>query len=175
MSGAICRLATSLVHLYQYGLRSIIVQDSTDGFAPLTGQLMPILSPKGRNSNCTFNKLWEHVPLHSQFPIFLVKSSNSYQRNPKCEAAHPIPPPQIKEAVPCKEHSSPCSNERISNFIFCIFSCYLCRQRKTKCDRILPRCGFCIKAKVECQYVSKPKKRGLRAGYVSQLESRIGK
>ncbi len=51
--------------------------------------------------------------------------------------------------------------------------CFLCRQRKTKCDRTLPSCGFCLKAKVECQYVPKPKKRGLRAGYVSELESRI--
>ena len=51
--------------------------------------------------------------------------------------------------------------------------CFLCRQRKTKCDRTLPSCGFCVKAKAECQYVPKPKKRGLRAGYVSELESRI--
>lgn len=52
--------------------------------------------------------------------------------------------------------------------------CYLCRQRKTKCDRKLPRCGYCIKAKVNCQYVAQPKKRGLRAGYVSELEARLG-
>lgn len=38
----------------------------------------------------------------------------------------------------------------------------------------MPSCGFCIKAKVKCQYVAKPRKRGLRAGYVSELESRIG-
>ncbi|EXJ57844.1 uncharacterized protein A1O5_12402 [Cladophialophora psammophila CBS 110553] len=52
--------------------------------------------------------------------------------------------------------------------------CHLCRQRKTKCDRRLPHCSFCVKAKVRCQYVTKTKKRGLRAGYVSQLENRIG-
>ncbi|ETN43660.1 uncharacterized protein HMPREF1541_02819 [Cyphellophora europaea CBS 101466] len=51
--------------------------------------------------------------------------------------------------------------------------CFLCRQRKTKCDRTLPSCGFCLKAKVDCQYVPKPNKRGLRAGYVSQLENRL--
>ncbi|KAK4942171.1 hypothetical protein LTR10_018063 [Elasticomyces elasticus] len=51
--------------------------------------------------------------------------------------------------------------------------CHLCRQRKTKCDRILPKCGFCVKAQVNCKYVAKPNKRGLRAGYVSQLESRL--
>lgn len=52
--------------------------------------------------------------------------------------------------------------------------CYLCRQRKTKCDRKLPRCGYCVKAKINCQYVAQPKKRGLRAGYVSELEARLG-
>lgn len=52
--------------------------------------------------------------------------------------------------------------------------CYLCRQRKTKCDRKLPSCGFCLKAKVNCRYVAQPKKRGLRAGYVSELEARLG-
>ena len=51
--------------------------------------------------------------------------------------------------------------------------CHLCRQRKTKCDRTLPSCGFCVKAKVKCEYVARPKKRGLRAGYVSELEGRI--
>ncbi|KAK5093142.1 hypothetical protein LTR70_004923 [Exophiala xenobiotica] len=51
--------------------------------------------------------------------------------------------------------------------------CALCRQRKTKCDRQLPKCGFCVKAKVECQYLPQPKKRGLRAGYVAELESRL--
>lgn len=53
--------------------------------------------------------------------------------------------------------------------------CALCRQRKTRCDRKLPKCSFCIKAKVECSYLPRPKKRGLRAGYVTELESRIGK
>lgn len=52
--------------------------------------------------------------------------------------------------------------------------CMLCRQRKTRCDRVLPRCGFCVKAKLDCQYVGQPKKRGLRAGYVNELEARIG-
>lgn len=52
--------------------------------------------------------------------------------------------------------------------------CALCRQRKTKCDRQLPKCSFCVKAKVACQYLPRQRKRGLRAGYVSELESRIG-
>ena len=66
------------------------------------------------------------------------------------------------------DEGSPSASEGKSSTV-----CFLCRQRKTKCDRKLPKCTFCIKAKVECQYVPKPKKRGLRAGYVSELESRL--
>ncbi|KIX92364.1 uncharacterized protein Z520_11972 [Fonsecaea multimorphosa CBS 102226] len=62
---------------------------------------------------------------------------------------------------------SSCSERRSSTV------CHLCRQRKTKCDRRLPDCSFCVKAKAHCQYVTKTKKRGLRAGYVSQLENRL--
>ena len=51
--------------------------------------------------------------------------------------------------------------------------CLLCRQRKQKCDRTLPRCSHCVKAKADCQYAPKPRKRGLRAGYVAELEERL--
>ncbi|KAK6385880.1 hypothetical protein LTS17_001452 [Exophiala oligosperma] len=44
--------------------------------------------------------------------------------------------------------------------------------RKSATVCLLCRCGFCVKARVECQYATR-KKRGLRAGYVSQLETRI--
>ena len=51
--------------------------------------------------------------------------------------------------------------------------CVLCRQRKTKCNRRLPRCNTCVKLKVECRYLPSGKKPGLRAGYVTRLEERI--
>ena len=53
-------------------------------------------------------------------------------------------------------------------------SCLLCRHRKAKCDRRKPRCGLCIKNDMDCEYVVMQKKRGLRAGYVSELERRLG-
>jgi len=53
-------------------------------------------------------------------------------------------------------------------------SCASCRQRKIKCDRQLPDCGFCKQVGVRCSYLQPQKKRGLRAGYVSTLESRLG-
>ncbi|KAK5074695.1 hypothetical protein LTR64_000900 [Lithohypha guttulata] len=40
-------------------------------------------------------------------------------------------------------------------------------------DQRLSKTVFCVKAKVECQYLGQPRKRGLRAGYVTELESRI--
>ncbi|KAB8219998.1 hypothetical protein BDV33DRAFT_231272 [Aspergillus novoparasiticus] len=51
-------------------------------------------------------------------------------------------------------------------------ACVACRQRKTKCDRRRPTCSFCQKYDFDCTYLL-PRKAGLRAGYVSQLEQRI--
>ncbi|CRG89095.1 Zinc finger transcription factor YRR1 [Talaromyces islandicus] len=53
--------------------------------------------------------------------------------------------------------------------------CVLCRRRKVKCDRIKPSCSFCVKNGTAslCQYIASEKKRGLRAGYVLQLENRL--
>lgn len=51
--------------------------------------------------------------------------------------------------------------------------CSLCRHRKARCDRQKPRCGLCIKNDMDCEYVVTQKKRGLRAGYVSELERRL--
>ncbi|KAF2202245.1 hypothetical protein GQ43DRAFT_392578 [Delitschia confertaspora ATCC 74209] len=53
--------------------------------------------------------------------------------------------------------------------------CFLCRQRKTRCNRNIPECDSCSKAGVECQYVQVKRKPGLRAGYVSTLEERLTK
>lgn len=57
---------------------------------------------------------------------------------------------------------------------YCFCSCSFCRQRKVGCDRQLPRCGFCVRNRVECRYAAGIKRPGLRAGYVSQLETRLG-
>lgn len=51
--------------------------------------------------------------------------------------------------------------------------CFLCRQRKTKCDRRKTGCSNCKAKGVKCQYIPTPRKHGLRAGYVSELERRI--
>ncbi|KAK7189622.1 hypothetical protein DPSP01_013435 [Paraphaeosphaeria sporulosa] len=51
--------------------------------------------------------------------------------------------------------------------------CKLCRQRKTRCNRHLPKCDSCLKAGVNCQYVKDKSRPGLRAGYVSALEERL--
>ncbi|PVH93907.1 hypothetical protein DM02DRAFT_573723 [Periconia macrospinosa] len=53
--------------------------------------------------------------------------------------------------------------------------CLLCRQRKIRCNRRLPKCLNCSKADVDCKYTVVKEKPGLRAGYVSKLEARLGK
>jgi hypothetical protein len=52
-------------------------------------------------------------------------------------------------------------------------SCETCKQRKVKCDRGQPACGWCMKNHSACLYLPR-KKPGLRAGYGRELEARLG-
>jgi len=52
-------------------------------------------------------------------------------------------------------------------------SCELCKQRKVKCDRGQPSCGWCSRNNQYCEYRER-KKPGLRAGYGRELEARLG-
>lgn len=52
-------------------------------------------------------------------------------------------------------------------------SCETCKQRKVKCDRGQPSCGWCLKNHSQCTYLPR-KKPGLRAGYGRELEARLG-
>lgn len=52
-------------------------------------------------------------------------------------------------------------------------SCELCKQRKVKCDRGQPTCGWCLRNNQVCEYKER-KKPGLRAGYGRELEARLG-
>ncbi|KAL4962856.1 putative C6 transcription factor [Aspergillus stella-maris] len=51
-------------------------------------------------------------------------------------------------------------------------SCELCKQRKVKCDRAQPSCGWCTRNGQVCEYKER-KKPGLRAGYGKELEQRL--
>ncbi|RJE27336.1 C6 transcription factor [Aspergillus sclerotialis] len=51
-------------------------------------------------------------------------------------------------------------------------SCELCKQRKVKCDRNQPSCGWCTRNGQLCEYKER-KKPGLRAGYGKELEQRL--
>ncbi|KAI1160743.1 fungal-specific transcription factor domain-containing protein [Nemania serpens] len=51
-------------------------------------------------------------------------------------------------------------------------SCETCKQRKVKCDRGQPSCGWCRRNSVSCEYRER-KKPGLRAGYGRELEQRL--
>ncbi|KAK3045338.1 hypothetical protein LTS18_014007, partial [Coniosporium uncinatum] len=51
-------------------------------------------------------------------------------------------------------------------------SCELCKQRKVKCDRGHPSCGWCSRNNQYCEYKER-KKPGLRAGYGRELEARL--
>ncbi|KAH8879779.1 hypothetical protein GQ53DRAFT_23883 [Thozetella sp. PMI_491] len=51
-------------------------------------------------------------------------------------------------------------------------ACEACRQRKRKCDRLIPVCTQCTDTPSRCKYPS-PNKRGIPVGYVSRLERRL--
>ncbi|KIW18354.1 hypothetical protein PV08_02642 [Exophiala spinifera] len=51
-------------------------------------------------------------------------------------------------------------------------TCEACKQRKVKCDRIQPACGWCTRNDHPCEYKER-KKPGLRAGYGRELEGRL--
>ncbi|KAL2149023.1 hypothetical protein VTH82DRAFT_1709 [Thermothelomyces myriococcoides] len=53
-------------------------------------------------------------------------------------------------------------------------SCELCKQRKVRCDRGQPACGWCSRNGALCEYKER-KKPGLRAGYGRELEQRLEK
>ncbi|KAJ9612995.1 hypothetical protein H2200_002936 [Cladophialophora chaetospira] len=51
-------------------------------------------------------------------------------------------------------------------------TCEACKQRKVKCDRQTPACGWCSRNDHPCEYKER-KKPGLRAGYGRELEGRL--
>ncbi|PFH62969.1 hypothetical protein XA68_10720 [Ophiocordyceps unilateralis] len=53
-------------------------------------------------------------------------------------------------------------------------SCEICKQRKVKCDRGQPACGWCARNGVVCEYKER-KRPGLRAGFGKELQERMDK
>ncbi|KAG5984652.1 hypothetical protein E4U55_003873 [Claviceps digitariae] len=53
-------------------------------------------------------------------------------------------------------------------------SCELCKQRKVKCDRGQPSCGWCARNGAVCEYKER-RRPGLRAGFGKELQKRMDK
>ncbi|KAK9458168.1 fungal-specific transcription factor domain-containing protein [Dipodascopsis uninucleata] len=53
-------------------------------------------------------------------------------------------------------------------------SCNMCKQRKVKCDRVHPSCGWCTRNSVLCVYTEK-RKPGLKTGFGKELIERLEK
>ncbi|OAA35062.1 Transcription factor [Metarhizium rileyi] len=51
-------------------------------------------------------------------------------------------------------------------------SCELCKQRKVKCDRGQPSCGWCARNGAICEYKER-RRPGLRAGFGKELQERM--
>ncbi|GAP85745.1 putative fungal specific transcription factor [Rosellinia necatrix] len=70
------------------------------------------------------------------------------------------------------DHESPGASRNGKRKRLISVSCETCKQRKVKCDRGQPSCGWCRRNSVECAYRER-KKPGLRAGYGRELEQRL--
>ncbi|KAH7390199.1 fungal-specific transcription factor domain-containing protein [Cadophora sp. MPI-SDFR-AT-0126] len=52
-------------------------------------------------------------------------------------------------------------------------SCTSCRQRKTKCDRVKPRCGNCVRAGYQCEFLERKKPAATQRRTLKMLEARL--
>lgn len=53
-------------------------------------------------------------------------------------------------------------------------ACEGCRQRKTRCDGIKPKCGICLKRNIDCVYGKRYTRAQVSTDYVKSLEKRLG-
>ncbi|KAF2401969.1 hypothetical protein EJ06DRAFT_581170 [Trichodelitschia bisporula] len=86
--------------------------------------------------------------------------------SPSSSARSDTEPPSSHPTKRRKHNHNPPSSRPLS------VSCETCKQRKVKCDRGLPACGWCTKNGQRCEYKAR-KKPGLRAGYGRELEGRL--
>ncbi|PVH78426.1 hypothetical protein DL98DRAFT_462441 [Cadophora sp. DSE1049] len=52
-------------------------------------------------------------------------------------------------------------------------SCISCRQRKTKCDRVKPICGNCVKASLWCEFPERKRPIGVQRRNLKVLDARL--
>lgn len=97
-----------------------------------------------------------HSPARSPSPCLSMASSNMYL-SPNIEASHPWSPGSRSGMrgrsasinLPTPAHPK----KKV------VAACQRCRTRKIKCDGMLPSCGSCVKASVECKEVDKAGER----------------
>jgi hypothetical protein len=118
--------------------------------ASVSASSQPYVSP-GAHTNTT-NKLSQHSPVHDDDP-------NAWSEGDDASSADD----GVKGPNGAVKRKRPLS-----------VSCETCKQRKVKCDRGQPACGWCLKNNQACTYLPR-KKPGLRAGYGRELEARLDK
>ena len=65
------------------------------------------------------------------------------------------------------------ANSRAPPLTHTLAACCRCRQKKTKCDPGLPRCGPCERSNAKCEYHDPSKNRTIPRSYVTQLQKRV--
>src|SRR5438552_493058 len=52
-------------------------------------------------------------------------------------------------------------------------ACDSCHRRKSRCGKVKPTCGFCLKASVQCTYSDRTKDPSIRKDHVEAVERRL--
>ncbi|KAG6316977.1 hypothetical protein E4U22_006645 [Claviceps purpurea] len=101
------------------------------------------------------------------------------------EAAIKGPPPPLSASAFVRQHTEPDSRSHSEDeqdnegTAFSgkrkrptSVSCELCKQRKVRCDREQPSCGWCARNGAVCEYKER-RRPGLRAGFGKELQERM--
>ncbi|KAI9827514.1 MAG: hypothetical protein M1832_004864 [Thelocarpon impressellum] len=93
-------------------------------------------------------------------------ASWSSNHTPQASPASPRDPRPVPEARSRPEKAS-------SRVAHTLTACGRCRNRKTKCDPGLPKCGPCDKSGAACEYWDQAKGKMVSRGYVIRLQEKV--
>ena len=92
----------------------------------------------------------------------------------------PVPAHRITNGQRTEDHSQQAqqingnaTNSREPPLTHTLNACCRCREKKTKCDPGLPRCGPCVRSNAKCEYHDTSKNRTMPRSYVTQLQKRV--
>ena len=94
---------------------------------------------------------------------------------PAMMRTHKMSNGQLSEERDCQAHQTngDTTNSKERPLTHTLPACCRCRNKKTKCDPGLPRCGPCERSNAKCEYQDSTKGKTISRSYVTHLQKRI--